>query len=112
MGSYLSSKVEISGCSNHSEKVILFIDTDNHEIQSDYDYHLQKVVDYLDKRGIEHEMSTSRIINSDNHSEIKIGDNEQFAMVLISPEEDSKIEYGFGTDVDLIISINKYFEIE
>ncbi|MDF9801428.1 hypothetical protein OKW21_006737 [Catalinimonas alkaloidigena] len=101
-----------SGCSNQSEKVILFTDTDNHEIQSDYDYYLPNVIAYLDKKGIGHEKSTSRTINLGNQSEIKIEENEQFAMILISPEKDSEIEYRFGTDVDLILRIKEYFELE
>ena len=104
----------VIGCSNQSEsnKVILFTNTGHDEIRADYDYYLPAVIDYLDKKSIEHEMINTSARDFSYRSKIKIKDDVSFAMILTSPKKDTEIEYQFGTDVDLILKINEYFNIE
>ena len=94
-----------------SPEVIFYTNTEDFEVISDYEYHIGNVKEYYTERDI--------IISETSDRDIKIGSKsitidveKSFAMVMIDQQGEYKIDYIFGTDIDMIMVINVFFNID
>ena len=104
----------ISSCNlgkneQHDAEVIFFLQTENPELISDYDYYLDGLIKYYSDKNIKITQTKDRKIKI-GINEISIDDNESFAIIMIDKDGDYDIDYTFGTDVDMMMIINKFYE--
>ena len=92
-------------------QVIFYLSTADSELISDYEYHYNSVKDYYSKKGILISKSENRTLEIGD-KKIDIAINEPFVMVLINENGQYELVTKFGTDVELISDINRFFEIE
>ena len=112
---FLLSILFIASCNNSSDKlrnqVVFYFNTTESELTSDYEYHYNSVQEYYSKKDIVISKSENRILKiGDNKIDIPI--NEPFVMVLIKENGQYELVNDFGTDVELIEDIDKFFEIK
>ena len=104
----------ISSCNfgkneQHDAEVIFFLQSENPELISDYDYYLDGLKKYYSDKNIKITQTKDRKIKI-GINEISIDDNESFAIIMIDKIGDYDIDYTFGTDVDMMMIINKFYE--
>ena len=82
--------------------------SDNVELLSDYEYHIGNIIDLYKNKDIKITKLEERNYINGNIN-IKIDNNESFAMILVDKKGNYKTHFEFGTDVDLMIIINAFF---
>ena len=97
------------GCKKKDIKkeVIFFLQSEESELVSDYNYYLGKIQDYYSDKNIQIREINKRVIEIEGN-EIIIKKDTEFAMVLNNNGK-YKIQYIFGTDVDMMMEINEFF---
>lgn len=95
----------------YENEIVFFFNVNNPELLSDYNYHIEQIQKHYSDKGIKVSEIKNRIYNSRN-KQISIKSDQNFAVILIDKNERYKIFYTFGTDVDLMIDINKFFNIK
>jgi len=96
---------------SYSKEVIFFTQTDDVEILSDYEFHINNLFELYEGK----EIKLSRIDNRNyvnGKINVQIDPEQTFAMILVDDKENHKIYNNFGTDVDMMLMINAFFKIQ
>lgn len=98
-------------------KLYLLVDTIGRsaDLRSDYEYHLDGLIEYYSNKEVDAKLiyNTSITIESNKGKiDIRLDEDETFAMILIDKSGNLKIDKNFGTDVDLILFTNEYFKLK
>jgi len=112
----------LSSCSinntTSTPKLYLLVDTiigSSADLRSDYEYHLGGLIEYYSNKEVDAKLiyNTSITIESNKGKiDIRLDEDETFAMILIDKSGNLKIDKNFGTDVDLILFTNEYFKLK
>ncbi len=90
---------------------------DDFEAQNDFNYYYSQLAPWLKQNGFSHSYHTSTPItfSLDKGKSIVIGKDQlqtDLGMIYSKMDGTYKISYGVGTDIDTIMEIREYFELE
>ena len=91
-------------------EIVFFLETDEGEVVSDYQYVIHSLKEYYVERNVKIREVKEREFEL-GAEKVTLRKDQSFAMIILNKEGEVKIDYTFGTDVDLMLVINDFLGI-